>query len=261
MTDLVQIQNNQVVTSSLEVAKHFNKRHNNVMRDIENLIKGLLKIEQSTDPTEMFYLDNYTSEQNGHKYLHYLMNRDGFNLLVMGFTGEEALEWKMKFVKAFNKMEKALKLPQLTPNPHYRTRMIKTAVKDIGDTASTISEVFGVKKPMAMASAMQMIGVAYGIDTSPLEQFLPSETKPCYMNPTDIANVMCIKKGNGSPAPQQVNIMLAELGLQEKKGKQWTLTEKGKKYGEVKPFVNNGHSGYQIQWHDSVIDLLKGESA
>lgn len=165
MTDLVQIQNKQVVTSSLEVAKHFNKRHDNVMRDIEKLIGGLLKIED-THPTKMFYLDNYTNEQNGQKYPHYLMNRDGFNLLVMGFTGEKALEWKVKFVKAFNKMEKALALPKLNPNPHYRTRMIKTAVKDIGDTAGTIAEVFGVKKPMAMASAMQMIGVAYGIDVS-----------------------------------------------------------------------------------------------
>lgn len=254
MTDLVQIQNKQVVTTSLKVAEVFEKQHKHVLESIEKIISA----EKSAQ--SLFAVDTY-KDKSGKTNKMYYMNRDGLSLLVMGFNGKKALSWKMEYIKAFNQMEKALKLPQISPNPHYRTRMIKTAVKDIGDTAGTISEVFGVKKPMAMASAMQLVGVAYGIDTSPLEQFLPSESTPCYMNPTDIANVMCIKKGNGSPAPQQVNIMLAELGLQEKKGKQWTLTEKGKKYGEVKPFVNNGHSGYQIQWHDSVIKLLKGESA
>lgn len=53
--------------------------------------------------------------------------------------------------------------------------------------------------------------------------------------------------------------MLADLGLQTRVNKTWTLTEKGKQYGEVKPFVNHGHSGYQIQWHEDVIKLLKGE--
>ena len=36
----------------------------------------------------------------------YFMNRDGFSLLVMGFTGKKALEWKLKYIKAFNQMEK-----------------------------------------------------------------------------------------------------------------------------------------------------------
>lgn len=61
---------------------------------------------------------------------------------------------------------------------------------------------------------------------------------------------------------QVINQMLGSqkptlLGLQEKKGKQWTLTEKGKKYGEVKPFTRNGHSGYVINWHESVLEVMK----
>ena len=37
------------------------------------------------------------------------MNRDGFSLLFMGFTGKKALEWKLKYIDAFNKMEEKLK--------------------------------------------------------------------------------------------------------------------------------------------------------
>lgn len=116
----------------------------------------------------MFEFLKQYSNQNEQTYPMYLMNRDGFSLLVMGFTGQKALEWKLKFLEAFNAMEKEIRkqqaVPKISPNPHYRTRMIKTAVKDAADTAAMISDTFGVKKPMAMTAAMQMVGKAYGVD-------------------------------------------------------------------------------------------------
>lgn len=51
---------------------------------------------------------SYIHEQNGQKYPKYYMNRDGFSLLVMGFTGKEAIEWKMRYIDAFNRMEQLL---------------------------------------------------------------------------------------------------------------------------------------------------------
>ena len=48
----------------------------------------------------MFY--ETTFENRGKQYPMYLMNRDGFSLLVMGFTGKAALEWKLKYIQAFN---------------------------------------------------------------------------------------------------------------------------------------------------------------
>lgn len=39
----------------------------------------------------------------------YIMNRDGFSLLAMGFTGKKALEWKLKYINAFNEMERQLR--------------------------------------------------------------------------------------------------------------------------------------------------------
>lgn len=56
----------------------------------------------------MFFKTEYTHPQNHQKYTMYLMNRDGFSLLAMGFTGKEAVQWKLKYIEAFNQMEKQL---------------------------------------------------------------------------------------------------------------------------------------------------------
>ena len=106
MNDIIlSTQNSEPVASSRDVAKRFGKEHRNVMRDIENLMsEGVLKIEQ----TPLFYKTEYTHPQNHQKYPMYLMTRDGFNLLAMGFTGKEAVQWKLKYIEAFNQMEQQL---------------------------------------------------------------------------------------------------------------------------------------------------------
>lgn len=113
MNDIIlSTQNGEPVASSRDVAKRFGKEHRNVMRDIENLMsEGVLKIEQ----TPLFFKSEYTHPQNHQKYPMYLMNRDGFSLLAMGFTGKEAVQWKLKYIEAFNQMEKQLaQRPQLS---------------------------------------------------------------------------------------------------------------------------------------------------
>lgn len=103
--ELVKVVNNQLVTDSRQVAKDFGKQHRHVTRDIENILRGVSNFGQTK---QMFYETTYHNEQNGQDYKMYLMNRDGFSLLVMGFTGPEALEWKIKYINAFNEMEKKL---------------------------------------------------------------------------------------------------------------------------------------------------------
>lgn len=110
MNRLVEIRNNQVVVDSKSVAENFGKSHRHVNRDIENLIqKDVSKIGH------MFYATE-TSDSYGRMQKTYYMNRDGFSLLVMGFTGKEAIEWKLKYIEAFNEMEKKLKNPLALPN-------------------------------------------------------------------------------------------------------------------------------------------------
>lgn len=129
--NLVKVKNNQVVTSSRQVAQSFNKQHRHIIRDIKNLLEGMSKIGHTP---QMFFLTSYTNEQNGQTYPEYYMNRDGFSLLVMGFTGQKAIEWKIKYIQAFNQMEEALKERQTAaPAPvlkrvTYKGQIMMTAV-------------------------------------------------------------------------------------------------------------------------------------
>lgn len=148
-------------------------------------------------------------------------------------------------------------VPQLTPNPHYRTRMIGTAVRDIGKTAEEIAKVFKVKTGMAMASAMAMVGDAYGIDTNPLRPLLPAEENTGYMNATAIAGKLGILNGKGKPDPKQVNLILESKGFQRKEGNDWRLNDAGTEYGEEKPYKHGNHSGYQVVWNDKVLYAFK----
>lgn len=87
--------------TSLDVAKTFGKDHFHVLRDIE-------KMECSKEFRESnFGLSEYTSLQNK-KLPMYLMTRDGFTLLVMGYTGELAMKFKEAYIAQFNAMESAL---------------------------------------------------------------------------------------------------------------------------------------------------------
>ena len=102
MNELVFLKNDEAMTDSLIVADMFGKQHSKVIRTIESLQEGIAK---NGDTPRLFVKTWYMNEQNGQRYTKYLMNRDGYSLLVMGFTGKKALEWKLKYINAFNQME------------------------------------------------------------------------------------------------------------------------------------------------------------
>lgn len=103
MNELVIVENNEVVVSSRQVAEHFGKMHKNVLASIKEMLRA-----ENSAVLNMFHESTYINAQNK-KLPEYLMNRDGFSLLVMGFTGKEAFDWKVKYINAFNKMEEMLK--------------------------------------------------------------------------------------------------------------------------------------------------------
>lgn len=126
MTGLVyRGKDNQPLTNSLLVAETFGKEHRNVLRDIKNLIEGgVLKNEQ----TPMFEETTYMSEQNKQIYPLYVMNQDGFTLLAMGFNGKKAMEFKLKYIEAFNAMKKQIE--QSKPSvPQNYIEALKSLVK------------------------------------------------------------------------------------------------------------------------------------
>lgn len=103
------------VTTSLLVAETFGKQHKNVIQDIELLfVKAeILAQTENQQVSSMFEKTEYETPLNNgtgavRKNPMYIMNRDGFTLLVMGYTGQKALEFKLKYIAAFNKMEQQL---------------------------------------------------------------------------------------------------------------------------------------------------------
>ncbi|WP_225047447.1 Rha family transcriptional regulator [Lacticaseibacillus kribbianus] len=100
MNNLVIMHDKQAVTSSLQVAETFGKEHKNVIQSIENLVA-----EKSA--AKFFAAGTY--ENRGKQYPMYYMNRDGFSLLAMGFTGKKAMSFKLQYIDAFNAMETTLK--------------------------------------------------------------------------------------------------------------------------------------------------------
>lgn len=105
--DLVTInENRQPVTTSLKIAEVFGKKHKNVMQAINNIIGDLRNLE---DGGRLNFQPTSYYDVQGREQKQYIVTRDGFTLLAMGFTGKKALEFKIQYIAAFNAMEQALK--------------------------------------------------------------------------------------------------------------------------------------------------------
>lgn len=111
MNDLVIMKDQQAVTSSLQVAETFNKNHRDVLKAIDEMRPGVAQ-----NFADLFSEDTYTHPQNRQQYRMYYMNRDGFTLLAMGFTGNDAMKFKLQYINAFNKLEEEHKKNQIDVN-------------------------------------------------------------------------------------------------------------------------------------------------
>ncbi|MBY9079559.1 Rha family transcriptional regulator [Paenibacillus sp. HN-1] len=156
--ELVYLEDGQPVTDSLMLAEIFEKEHKRVMQDIREL-------ECSEEFNKHnFVLINYTDARNRLKPK-YLITRDGFTILAMGYTGKEAMQFKERYIQEFNRMSKelqemkdgiqlmnpktALELPikaerpeviplydpnqpwDFKPNPQYISAVLKFPTKDV----------------------------------------------------------------------------------------------------------------------------------
>ena len=145
MSNLVVLKEQQVVTTSLQVAETFEKQHKHVLDSLDELM-GVA--ENSAD---LFWEDTYIHPQNKQSYRMIFMNRDGFTLLAMGFTGKKALEFKLKYIKAFNDMESHIKqqldMSNLSPELQLMANLVNNmakqelAQKQLNDKVDSISEI------------------------------------------------------------------------------------------------------------------------
>lgn len=129
MKDLVIMHDQQAVTTSLILAEAFDKKHKNVIQAIEAKINTA---ENSALLKNMFIEDSYTAS-NGKQNRMYYLNRDGFTFIAMGFTGHKADEFKLKYIDAFNQMEKQIKEKtqfRLPTNLNEMSTMFYSVMKD-----------------------------------------------------------------------------------------------------------------------------------
>lgn len=140
--ELVMMKDKQAVTTSLQVAGNFEKRHDHILRDIDELKEGLPQ-----NWGDLFFEDEYKHHQNKQKYRMIYMNRDGFTLLAMGFTGKKALAFKLKYIQAFNEMESHIKESQLKipQSPMEALQLMfdvqKETIEKVGDVDNRVTDL------------------------------------------------------------------------------------------------------------------------
>lgn len=211
--------NGQKMVSSRDVAGNFEKEHKNVMQTIQNMTA------ENSALLKMFVLSEYTSVQNKRLPM-YLMNRDGFTLLAMGFTGSKAMEWKLKYIQAFNAMERKLTTPE--SDEMILSRAVLIANKKVEQLQSTNIQLVQENAKLKPAS-----DYAHAV--------LISDEK---------LTVKQIAQNYGMTS-QKFNSILEEMGIQYKVNKQWILYRKyqGKGYVVGVPFdIGNGKTKERTYW-------------
>jgi Rha family phage regulatory protein len=201
MNQLVFIENNRVVTDSLTVAEAFRKEHARVLRDVREL-------KCSSEFRVGNFAESYYNNAQGRPTPKYLITQDGFTLLVMGYTGQKAMEFKEKYIKEFRKMES--QLHQLTA-PSY-------AIEDPIERAKKWIEEQREVKMLEQRVAEYEPKITY------LDQILKSK---------DAVTITQIAKDYGLSG-QELNKILNEEKVQYKLNGQWLLYRKYQDKGYTK---------------------------
>lgn len=131
MNGLVIMKNKQAVTTSLQLADTFEKGHQHILRDIDGLKKDVSNFGQ-------MFLEGNEPDSYGRDRRTYFMNRDGFTLLAMGFTGKKALQFKLQYIDAFNKMEAVIKREN---KPLSIPEQIQTIAKGYTELENDVSDL------------------------------------------------------------------------------------------------------------------------
>ncbi|KIP27840.1 Rha family transcriptional regulator [Bacillus thuringiensis] len=141
MTNLVFLNNNnEVVTDSLMVAEVFGKKHHHVL----DSIKDILPIDQENGKTNFRFSSYRAGNRN---YPKYDLTKDGFTVLVMGFTGKEAMKFKMMYIEEFNRMESYIKEKQTKQvSANDKLRLLMEAAVETHEIAMETKEGLAIVK-------------------------------------------------------------------------------------------------------------------
>lgn len=198
--------------TSLDVAQTFGKDHYHVLEDIRNIGLAI----SSPEFTGLFYESSYTAA-NGKKNPMFVMARDGFTLLVMGYTGDGAMRYKLDYIAQFNAMEEALRGRQIEREKGIAVRQSLTKALQLS------------------AEAQRMHGHAYSTYTNCVYRALFGMD----------AKKLRQKYGVGRQDPLRDCFTTEELAAVESMERLVSgLVDLGWEYGEIKAFLlaNSGRS-------------------
>lgn len=127
--------------SSLDIARHFEKNHKDVLRSIDRIINDLDHdyAERNFAPSE--YVDG-----SGRSLRCFDLSRDGFTLVAMGFSGQAALKWKVSYLEAFNKME--AEITRLSSVPAQIPTELTTKIARLESDVAGLLEMIEPPKPI-----------------------------------------------------------------------------------------------------------------
>lgn len=132
------------VTTSRAVAEQFGKQHKNVIQAIEGLRTTLDETEDGRAFNRLNFQPVTLPDGKGEKRPAYLLTRDGFTLLAMGFTGAKAVQFKVAYINAFNRMERLIRGGGVSaPAPALKSieRRLEALEQATGAQTADISEV------------------------------------------------------------------------------------------------------------------------
>jgi len=157
---VVQIQDGQAITTSVEVARVFERRHDDVLRTIKNLLSDL-SADHARNFAEMV-IDVEIGSGATRKSPAYQLTRDGFTLLAFGFTGKKAMAFKLAYIDAFNRMEAELSgNPEQLPAPDHIADASKKAIamndtlSDTGITPDMVADIVASTTQNLVATLQQ----------------------------------------------------------------------------------------------------------
>lgn len=217
MSDLVMINGGKPTTTSRLIAEAFGKQHKNVIQNID-------KLECSEDFSRLnFQPADYTDNQ-GKKRPEYIITRDGFTFLAMGFTGTRAAKFKEEFITAFNVMEETLKVTG--PEPKSEDLLLLQAMNILNNRIA--------QKEIELTQAKETI-----IKQAPSVQYVKDvlQSESCFLTNT-------IAKELGMSAVS-LNRLLKSMGVQYYSDGHWVLYSKhqNKEYTKTRSHTHTDTDG------------------
>ncbi|QPS09658.1 MULTISPECIES: ORF6N domain-containing protein [Delftia] len=189
-----------------------------------------------------------------------LITEQGYTMLVKPFTDDLAWQVQRQVVTGYFRAKEAAAPQRPTKPARVRGRTPLDQVKVINFVGDALKDVPGIRLDVVAAAKLQAFEQHTGIDFSEFRRALPAVAleRMVHLNPTQIGARIAEQTGRAKVSSQLVNKVLLQLGLQRKVEDGYALTEAGIKYGEVLPFkAKNAHHGNQIDWWESVVDVVR----